>query len=211
MQYTFLTTAALAALAIAAPSPKSQNESVIVGAPVTWADVEAGAGAQAHVENVVSVFSQSCIQEDNFTFCFPWCIESNTNDIQGKRAVKARAAGVSPADGGPACEGPGNFCTGDVTYYDPAGGYSACGTMPAAGSFTVSMPVGMMGPLSNTNPYCGRSVTVRNPTTGVTVVATVQDKCMGCVGRSIDLTPGLFNAVASGVNGRGHGFTWWFN
>jgi len=69
-----------------------------------------------------------------------------------------------------------------------------------------------MGPLSNTNPYCGKSVTLYNPNSGTTVKATVQDKCEGCVGRAIDCTDLLFNEITDNQgDGRYHGIVWWLN
>jgi hypothetical protein len=67
-----------------------------------------------------------------------------------------------------------------------------------------------MGSQSNGNPYCGRSVTIIG-TDGSPHTATVADKCMGCVGNSIDLTPVLFKAVAPAGDGRVAGISWYFN
>lgn len=101
-------------------------------------------------------------------------------------------------------------CSGDITHWD--GGLGACGwNVDSNSDMQIAMPVGMMGSLSNSNPYCGMSVTVKNPSTGTTVQATVGDKCMGCTGESIDLTNALFNAVGNGCDGRCSGFEWWFN
>ena len=74
----------------------------------------------------------------------------------------------------------------------------------------VALPVGLMGDLSNDNPYCGRSLTIQGPG-GTSVQATVGDKCMGCSGYSIDLTDVCFNAVAPDGDGRVSGVSWWFN
>lgn len=77
--------------------------------------------------------------------------------------------------GGP-CEGPGSNCVGDVTHWN--GGLGACGRNIATGSdLQIALPVGLMGSQSNNNPYCGRSVTIKNPSGG-TVAAKVGDKCM---------------------------------
>lgn len=104
----------------------------------------------------------------------------------------------------------GSPCSGDITHWD--GGLGACGwDVNSNSDFQIAMPVGIMGSQSNGNPYCGKSVTVKNPTTGTTVQATVGDKCMGCTGASIDLTNALFAAVGGGCDGRCSGFQWWFN
>lgn len=117
-------------------------------------------------------------------------------------SVSASASGT--------CEGTGSACLGDITHWD--GGLGACGwDVNSASDMQVALPVGFMGTQSNGNPYCGRALTIRNPTTGQTVQATVGDKCMGCSGRSIDLTNALFGAVGGGCDGRCSGFEWWFS
>jgi gentisate 1,2-dioxygenase len=75
----------------------------------------------------------------------------------------------------------------------------------------IALPFEFMGTQSNGNPYCGKSLTLLNPTTGQTVQATVGDKCMGCTGRSIDCTDALFSAIVPGGDGRVSGIEWWFN
>lgn len=122
----------------------------------------------------------------------------------------ATEANPNTATTGGACEGEGSGCYGDVTHWD--GGLSACGwTVNTESDMQIAMPVGMMGAQSNGNPYCGRSLTIKNPTTGTTTLAIVGDKCMGCQGHSIDLTNALFNAIAPGCDGRCSGYEWWFN
>lgn len=76
----------------------------------------------------------------------------------------------------------------------------------------IALPYQFMGTQSNGNPYCGRSVTLVNPTSGTTVQATVGDKCMGCVDRAIDCTDALFNAITDGTgDGRVSGIQWFLN
>jgi hypothetical protein len=109
------------------------------------------------------------------------------------------------------CEGQGDACVGDVTHWD--GGVGACGTnVDTTTDLAIALPFAFMGTLSNTNPYCGRSVTLYNPTSGTTVQATVRDKCMGCVDRAIDCTDILFDQITDGLgNGRMSGIVWWLN
>ena len=109
------------------------------------------------------------------------------------------------------CEGSGMPCVGDVTYWD--GGLGACGTVVDTDTdLAIALPFEFMGTLSNTNPYCGRSVTLYNPTSGTTVQAVVADKCMGCVDRAIDCTNILFNQITDNLgNGRESGIEWWLN
>lgn len=109
------------------------------------------------------------------------------------------------------CEGQGAACVGDVTHWD--GGLGACGTtVDTNADLAIALPFAFMGTLSNSNPYCGRSVTLYNPTSGTKVQATVRDKCMGCVDRAIDCTNALFNQITDNLgNGRMSGIEWWFN
>ena len=109
------------------------------------------------------------------------------------------------------CEGSGDACQGDVTHWD--GGLGACGwTVNTDSDYAIALPFAFMGTQSNGNPYCGRSVTLYNPTSGTTVQATVGDKCMGCVDRAIDCTDALFNAITDGTgDGRVSGIQWWLN
>jgi len=109
------------------------------------------------------------------------------------------------------CEGEGNACVGDVTHWD--GGLGACGwNVDTNSDMEIALPYEFMGTESNDNPYCGRSLTLYNPTSGTTVQATVGDKCMGCVDRAIDCTDALFTAITDGTgNGRVSGIEWWFN
>lgn len=84
--------------------------------------------------------------------------------------------------------------------------------MDSNADYAVALPVNIMGPLSNSNPLCGRAVTVKNPETGLMVGGVVKDKCMGCADRNLDLTNRLFNAVTGGKgDGRIDRMEWWFD
>jgi hypothetical protein len=125
--------------------------------------------------------------------------------------VPKDTTGSNNASPSATCEGQGSACVGEVTHWD--GGLGACGwTVNTGSDMQIALPFEFMGTLSNSNPYCGRSLTVFNPVSGTTVSATVGDKCMGCTGRAIDLTDALFNAVTDGKgDGRVAGIQWWFN
>ncbi|KAG9783404.1 hypothetical protein ABEF93_004420 [Exophiala dermatitidis] len=120
-------------------------------------------------------------------------------------------SGSTSASASNTCEGEGDACVGDVTHWD--GGLGACGwNVDTASELQVALPVGFMGSQSNGNPYCGRSITLYNPTSGTTVQAKVGDKCMGCVGRAIDCTDALFTSITDGTgDGRVSGIQWWLN
>jgi len=125
-------------------------------------------------------------------------------------SVNVQAKDIS-ASNSASCEGQGAACEGDVTHWD--GGLGACGwTVNTGSDMAIALPYAFMGTQSNGNPYCGRSVTLYNPTSGTTVQATVGDKCMGCVDRAIDCTDALFNAITDGTgDGRVSGIEWWLN
>ena len=75
----------------------------------------------------------------------------------------------------------------------------ACGVnVNTDNEYAIALPVGFMGSASNDNPYCGKSVTLVNQNSGTKVQATVKDKCMGCLDRSIDCTNKLFTAITDG-------------
>lgn len=116
---------------------------------------------------------------------------------------------VAPKNSGGQCEGQGSGCSGDITYYNGAGGLGSCGTVIDDNANIVALPVGLMGSVSNGNPYCGRTVHIKG-TDGSIHTGTVADKCMGCSGMSIDLTPALFKAVAPNGDGRVSNIDWWF-
>ncbi|KIW21920.1 uncharacterized protein PV07_12669 [Cladophialophora immunda] len=137
---------------------------------------------------------------------------TSASTVQSVASVAA-AISVQPQNGSTtgSCEGASDSCVGDVTHWD--GGVGACGwAVDTNSDYEIALPYAFMGSQSNGNPYCGRSVTLHNPTSGTTVQATVGDKCEGCTDRSIDCTDILFNAITDGEgDGRMHGIQWWLN
>jgi len=124
--------------------------------------------------------------------------------------TESAANPVPKASSGGPCEGQGSACSGDITFYNGAGGYGACGGIIDDSAFIVALPHGLMGTQSNGNPYCGRTVSIKG-TDGSIHKGTVEDKCMGCDAYSIDLTPALFQAVAPNGDGRVAGIDWWLD
>jgi hypothetical protein len=118
---------------------------------------------------------------------------------------------LSSASDSATCEGEGTACQGDITYYN--GGLGACGTNVDPTGNGIALPFAFMGAQSNGNPYCYRTLTIYNPATGLSAQAEVMDKCEGCDGRSIDLTPALFSSLTNDDLGLGrvHDVDWWFN
>lgn len=148
------------------------------------------------------------------TVVTPTAVAPSTSTWASTSAAVASSTAASGSIAGSAsgtCEGEGNACVGDVTHWD--GGLGACGTNVDTNSdLAIALPFQFMGTASNSNPYCGRSVTLYNPTSGTTVQATVRDKCMGCFDRAIDCTDILFNQITDNMgNGRMSGIEWWLN
>lgn len=99
-------------------------------------------------------------------------------------------------------------CSGDITYYDPGVGMGACGWQSTKNEPVVALPHQFMGPQSNGNPYCGKTVTIKHG--GKTSTAKIVDKCMGCNGFSIDLSDAAFTQLSALSVGRTDA-TWWIN
>lgn len=184
----FVAATALASLVLAAPVNIPRDVvSVVTETAYTTIDVPVTVWVD---ESGKPIRTEVPAQAGNFA------TQSPTSDL------KSRSGGV--------CSGSSSNCVGDITHYD--GGLGACGwNVNTNSDMQIALPVGLMGAQSNGNPYCGQSVTIKNPNTGATVQATVGDKCMGCSGDSIDLTNVLFTAIGGGCDGRCSGFQWWFN
>ena len=100
-------------------------------------------------------------------------------------------------------------CEGDITYY--TAGLGACGSTSDGDTEKVAaLPHGLMGPESNGNLYCGKTITITCIATGKTTTATVVDKCMGCDGFSVDLSNAAFLDLDDLAVGRTKA-TWYFN
>lgn len=143
--------------------------------------------------------------------------------IAARSTTAAPVASPTPSVGTGSGSGSGNsepapggtagspYTGGDITFYDPNGGYGSCGTNIANGDDVVALPFGMMDSIStksNGHPWCGKKVAIYYG--GKTYYATVQDKCMGCKPNDIDMTSGLFKKVCGdSVDGRGKGLAKW--
>jgi hypothetical protein len=131
----------------------------------------------------------------------------------------APSSSAAPAPSSAAASNGKTIYTGEITYYNPAGGYGACGTTIADSDRVVAIAHDTWdskGTMSNGNPWCGQAIKILNKKTGITYDAKVGDKCMGtdaapCTGGNIDLTQGFFDIAFKGVDGRGHEewFEWW--
>lgn len=115
------------------------------------------------------------------------------------------SSSASSSSGGTCSEG--SPCAGDITFYDT--GLGACGITSVDTDKVVALPWQFMGEQSNGNPYCGRTISITCDATGKSTTAVVVDKCMGCTGYSIDLSPGAFDELDSESVGRTTA-TWYF-
>lgn len=82
--------------------------------------------------------------------------------------------------------------SGKMTYYAP--GQGACGATNGAGDMVVAIPASVYGTYANPNasPMCQKTVTITCPGGGKTVKAAVRDRCAGCGGGDIDVSPAVF-------------------
>lgn len=102
----------------------------------------------------------------------------------------------------------GSPCSGDITFYEA--GLGACGlTSDGSSENVVALPHEFMGTQSNGNPFCGKTVTIVYG--GKTVQATVVDKCMGCVGRDLDLSNAAFDGLGIAESVGRTTADWYFN
>lgn len=87
-----------------------------------------------------------------------------------------------------------------MTYYTP--GTGACGDINSESDHVVALSPGQYGSCGNPNdcPNCDRTVKIHYG--GKTATATVKDKCPGCSGDSIDVSPAVFKELASLDKGR---------
>ncbi|CAF1524287.1 unnamed protein product [Didymodactylos carnosus] len=95
--------------------------------------------------------------------------------------------------------------TGQATYYNIEGGYTACVTLQNDNQFLVAMNAPQFDPYTsngnpNRNSLCGKTVRINGPKGSVTAV--VIDRCPSCQYGDLDLTPAAFQAIADLSQGR---------
>ncbi|KAF7328266.1 hypothetical protein MVEN_02566500 [Mycena venus] len=87
---------------------------------------------------------------------------------------------------------PGQSFNGLATYYDPDGGFGACGSRLQNSDFIVALGTGHW----DGGSHCGQTVNVQYQ--GRTIQVSVQDLCPGCQGANgIDLSEGAIAALDS--------------
>ncbi|KAJ3524200.1 hypothetical protein NM208_g12145 [Fusarium decemcellulare] len=67
----------------------------------------------------------------------------------------------------------------------------------------------LMGTVSNGNPMCGKTITIK--ANGKTVKATVKDKCMGCAINDIDVSRKCYKEIWGSLDSGRTDVEWWFN
>lgn len=100
--------------------------------------------------------------------------------------------------------------TGDLTYY--AVGLGACGDDDSGkdnSANIVALSKDLMGPVSNGNQYCGKSITIY--ANGKSVTATVRDKCMGCKTNDLDVSEKVYKELWGGLGSGRRPVSWTFN
>ncbi|PQE30511.1 allergen Asp F7 protein [Rutstroemia sp. NJR-2017a WRK4] len=131
---------------------------------------------------------------------------ASSSSVAAAPTTRSVSSGVSAGASVSICTS-GAPCTGDITFY--VAGLGSCGwTTDGDTEAIIALPYELMGTQSNGNPYCGLYVTISYG--GKTVNAKVVDKCMGCTGKSIDLSKAAWNQLASEDVGRTQA-EWWFN
>ncbi|KAK7461287.1 hypothetical protein VKT23_008466 [Stygiomarasmius scandens] len=101
---------------------------------------------------------------------------------------------------------------GDATFYTP--GLGSCGITNTGSDMIAAVAANVFDTFPgatanpNLNPICGRRISASFG--GKTIQVTVTDRCPGCVGQDLDLSPAAFNQLADPAVGRIHGVQWSF-
>ena len=111
------------------------------------------------------------------------------------------AAAASQASTGTTTSTGETFSNVDITVYDNAGGYGACGTQLYDTDMIVALAQGSWGSSTYdvmtgaaTNPNCGQKIQIDY--NGKTAQATIMDLCPGCTGANdIDLSRAVWAAL----------------
>lgn len=100
--------------------------------------------------------------------------------------------------------------SGEFTYYDV--GMGACGEDDSGLDETeniVALSHLLMGTVSNGNPMCGKTITIK--ANGKTTTAVVKDKCMACKPHDIDVSKKCFKEISGDLEAGRIEVEWWFN
>ncbi|KAM3072318.1 hypothetical protein ACMFMG_009128 [Clarireedia jacksonii] len=173
-----------------APTTSSTSSSVEIAPPAATSSTSSADALQAAISISVPVVVPTSTSSSSY-------VAPTTRSVSTGLSADASVSVCSP----------GSPCTGDITFY--TAGLGSCGvTTDGSAVAGVALPWELMGSQSNGNPYCGKTITISY--NGKTVIAVVIDKCMGCSGKSIDLTNKAFDALLDEGVGRAQA-EWWFN
>ncbi|KAM5383349.1 hypothetical protein ACJA88_003882 [Fusarium oxysporum] len=128
--------------------------------------------------------------------------ETEVAPVQQEKAAK-------PASGG-SSSGGSDTKHGEFTYYDI--GQGACGEDDTGKDDSINIVALshlLMGELSNSNPMCGKTITIK--ANGKTCQATVADKCMGCAINDIDVSRKVYEEIWGSLDSGRTEVEWWFN
>ncbi|KAK4697162.1 hypothetical protein P7C71_g867, partial [Lecanoromycetidae sp. Uapishka_2] len=143
-------------------------------------------------------------------------VQQSSSPMPSPSTPSTSTSGTS-ASGGACGEAGGECIASDVTTFGGSNGSGgSCGPddLTGYGENYFALAYEMMGTASNiggvpANPNCGRTAEITY--NGKTVTGKLADKCMGCSGASLDLSPTLFASLFDGaVTGRYHGISWKF-
>ncbi|KIY72159.1 hypothetical protein CYLTODRAFT_486555 [Cylindrobasidium torrendii FP15055 ss-10] len=122
----------------------------------------------------------------------PTTYEAPTTTSEAAPATTSASSGSTSGEG----------YSGTATYYYQNGAAGACGEYKSDSDFIVAIPILLWGDYNSRSSMCGKTVTMCNAKTNNCVDAVVADLCPTCVGDySIDLSDGLFKALAAGADG----------
>ncbi|KAK8044005.1 RlpA-like double-psi beta-barrel-protein domain-containing protein-containing protein [Apiospora rasikravindrae] len=116
----------------------------------------------------------------------------------------ASFAAAAPAEGSsPKLEA--RAFSGDMTYYDA--GLGACGQTNNNNDAIVALPSHFFTASNpNQDPLCNRNIRITYQ--GKSTTAKIVDKCAGCSGNSIDVTPSVFTTLVGGLGAGRVQVTW---
>lgn len=86
---------------------------------------------------------------------------------------------------------------GDLTWYDPSVGFTACGTLHSPAEFIAALSFAdfIDTPNPNNSPSCQLCALISGPS-GATVKVQIKDKCARCASGDIDVSPAAFQVIA---------------
>ncbi|RGP59224.1 hypothetical protein FLONG3_11247 [Fusarium longipes] len=176
------------------PPPEPTTEAEAAPEPTTEAEVAPEPTSEVVAPVAPVVTTQAAPKEEPKT-------EEAAAPVQQEKVAKPASGSSS---GGSATK------QGEFTYYDI--GQGACGEDDSGKDDSINIVALshlLMGPSSNDNPMCGKTISIK--ANGKTVQATVKDKCMGCAMNDIDVSRKVYNEIWGSLDSGRTEVEWWFN